>query len=198
MIFVSFFEIWINLIRLSPITMVIYAYCVFFGFVILALEVSPRFMPKSWVVAVRTNALFLTRLHGRAFFYIFVGTLMLAQWHWMQMMSGGLLIFTGIVMMISGGVANKKLNSLKREMTDPQEVRENFYAHDLDGNGALDTKEVAALCASLGTVLSRVELERALMCPSNNSLTFQQLLDSNHDGMVSYEEFYNWWMDREE
>eukprot|EP01134_Creolimax_fragrantissima_P002870 CFRG2870T1 len=186
MIFTSFFEIWINVLTLSPITALTYCYCFFFGFVILSLEASPKLMPKSFVAYVRSDALFLTRLHGRAFFYLFVGTLMVAHWHWLQIISGGLLMFTALVMMVTGGVANKKLNNLKREMNDADAVRQKFYQHDLDGNGALDTKEVAALCASLGTVLSRVELESALM-----------LLDANRDGMVSYEEFYNWWIARE-
>ena len=54
-----------------------------------------------------------------------------------------------------------------------EELSALFQQHDADGSGALDTAELAALCASLGTTLSAVELESALL-----------LLDVDGDGTI--------------
>jgi hypothetical protein len=54
-----------------------------------------------------------------------------------------------------------------------EELSALFKQHDADGSGALDTAELAALCASLGTTLTAVELESALL-----------LLDVDGDGTV--------------
>lgn len=61
---------------------------------------------------------------------------------------------------------------IRQEYTH-EELSALFKQHDADGSGALDTAELAALCASLGTTLTTVELESALL-----------LLDADGDGTI--------------
>ena len=49
-------------------------------------------------------------------------------------------------------------------------------------DGALTAKELAQLCASLGSTLEPSELEAALTT-----------LDKNSDGKIEYAEFIDWW-----
>ena len=53
---------------------------------------------------------------------------------------------------------------------------------DRDGNGSLDSAELAELCKSLGSPLDHNELVAAL-----------NTMDTNNDGSVTYEEFFGWW-----
>jgi len=53
--------------------------------------------------------------------------------------------------------------------------------------GSLDSSELAALVASLGTTLTLNELEAALL-----------LLDRNDDGKITFEEFLSWYEGKED
>ncbi|KAI9202551.1 uncharacterized protein BJ171DRAFT_600816 [Polychytrium aggregatum] len=57
-----------------------------------------------------------------------------------------------------------------------------FNKYDIDGSGAISTKEFRKLCYDLGYYLSDLELEMDL-----------KLLDANGDGEISYSEFIKWW-----
>ena len=66
-----------------------------------------------------------------------------------------------------------RIHTYMRQEYTREELSALFQQHDADGSGALDTAELAALCASLGTTLSAVELESALL-----------LLDVDGDGTI--------------
>ena len=57
-----------------------------------------------------------------------------------------------------------------------------FRGYDKDGSGAIDARELGALCASLGRNLTAEELAQAL-----------GVLDKDGGGEVSFDEFSKWW-----
>lgn len=75
-------------------------------------------------------------------------------------------------------------NTRPAERTPPPTTNKQTHslARSTDGNGTLDSKELAALCKAMGSELDHNELVAALTT-----------MDSSGDGKISYEEFFSWW-----
>ena len=69
--------------------------------------------------------------------------------------------------------------------TEHDETFEIFKSFDRDGSGSIDRMELARLLEALGQDLPEVELEVAL-----------EVIDSNHSGRISWDEFKAWWSAR--
>jgi len=65
------------------------------------------------------------------------------------------------------------------------ELRETFNHFDLDGNGRMDTKELANLLTSLGGDDAADGLDAAIAA-----------LDSDGNGTIEFDEFVEWWTER--
>lgn len=76
---------------------------------------------------------------------------------------------------------------MKASTFDRASVIEKFDQFDKDKNGHLDTIELSALCLSLGSTLSKNELESALF-----------ILDKNQDGKIEKQEFIDWWQGKDD
>lgn len=68
---------------------------------------------------------------------------------------------------------------------DHEEVFETFKAFDRDGSGSIDRAELARLLEALGQPIDEDELDVAL-----------DVIDANHSGRISWEEFKAWWTSR--
>ncbi len=68
---------------------------------------------------------------------------------------------------------------------DHEEVFEIFKVYDRDGSGSIDRGEFARLLEALGSAPSEEELSVAL-----------DVVDSNHSGKISWDEFKAWWTNR--
>ena len=62
------------------------------------------------------------------------------------------------------------------------EVWEIFRRYDVNGSGFIDRSELAHLCEALGMALGEDEL-----------LVAFDVVDANHSGKISWEEFSAWW-----
>jgi hypothetical protein len=75
------------------------------------------------------------------------------------------------------------------ELADDEEERDEvfevFKSFDRDGSGSIDRAELARLLEALGQELPEVELEIAL-----------EVIDVNHSGRISWDEFKAWWSAR--
>ena len=69
--------------------------------------------------------------------------------------------------------------------TDGDEVFEIFKSFDRDRSGSIDRAELARLLEALGQDLPEVELAVAL-----------EVIDVNHSGRISWDEFKSWWSAR--
>ena len=75
------------------------------------------------------------------------------------------------------------------ELADDEEERDEvfevFKSFDRDGSGSIDRGELARLLEALGQEIPEVELEIAL-----------EVIDVNHSGRISWDEFKAWWSAR--
>ena len=127
------------------------------------------------------NCKILTFTWGRGLFYIFAGSLMFSLSNMVDMLIGGYVMFMGFTSVVVGRHTASKLTDLKHSMGSAKAVKAKFNEMDVDNNGSLDSKELANLCASLGSPLDHNELCAAL-----------DLMDRDKNGNVSFEEFFEW------
>jgi Ca2+-binding EF-hand superfamily protein len=75
------------------------------------------------------------------------------------------------------------------ELADDEEERDEvfevFKSFDRDGSGSIDRNELSRLLEALGQDLPEVELSVAL-----------EVIDINHSGRISWDEFKAWWSAR--
>jgi Ca2+-binding EF-hand superfamily protein len=62
-------------------------------------------------------------------------------------------------------------------------IRQVFDLFDADGSGGIDSKEFHELLYSTGELLTDEQVEQCLA-----------VLDKDHNGSISFEEFFVWWM----
>jgi len=74
---------------------------------------------------------------------------------------------------------------IKSTENDLHDLRETFERYDRNGNGSLDWDE---FCLLLDEIIGDMPLDE-------KSLAFH-LVDSNHTGMITFQEFVDWWQGR--
>jgi hypothetical protein len=182
---ISFLNFFSHL--LFPAYAVLDVYIFVFGAIACVLEFKDKVFTKSYLVLIRKEAAFLYKPYGRALFYIFVGVLEIAKGGILSLIVGLYVTVVGFIIYQSSLVAIKQLNELKDAKYNEKTIASKFQEFDADNSGTLDTKEVAALCQSLGSVLTLNELESAIA-----------LLDTNNDGRIQYSEFFDWWKGKDD
>jgi EF-hand domain pair len=122
---------------------------------------------------------------GRAAFYFFVGILMVCEGGMLDLVGGLFLVVIGVIIFHSSKKSYAALDAIRGQKHSEMELRARFRAYDANKNGELDSQELAKMCLSLGTTLTRNELESALF-----------LLDKDGNGQVSEQEFLDWYLGR--
>eukprot|EP01043_Picozoa_sp_COSAG02_P050264 COSAG02_NODE_5148_length_4590_cov_5.242485_3_plen_462_part_00 len=145
---------------------------------------------------IRSQLKVLSTVAGRGVYQCLIALLALSQgwadFSWgdpltnigalLYISSAALLLAMGVVFMVAGIAAGAQLDKLKSALQSRATLKEAFDKADADESGGLDCAELAGLAASLGSELTPRQLEVAI-----------DLLDSDRDGTVSYEEFVAWW-----
>jgi Ca2+-binding EF-hand superfamily protein len=80
-------------------------------------------------------------------------------------------------------VNHPELDEMENDTRD--EVFEIFRTYDRDSSGSIDRTEFSRLLEALGMEVSEDELAMAL-----------DIVDSNHSGRISWDEFKAWWASR--
>lgn len=185
MIVTSVFD-WVNyLLHLAPIHALIAFYVVIFGIMTCILE-GRRFLPITLVVVqqkrLHEQARFLKFVWGRGILYFFAGSLQFSHMTFLNMISGGFMMFLGVASIIIGRNTAKKLALLKASITDEEVLRNLFNENDVNGDGLLTQTSFASLVNKLGLQLNYNELEAAF-----------STIDKDNDQRISYEDFKVWW-----
>ena len=172
---------------LSPSNLVMDVYVCCFGVLLIVLEYKDMLLPQSMMDTIRREALFLSRPYGRALFYIFVGIMVISQNALLSLsfMVGLYVASVGVIIFVSSRGASQAMAAIRANGLGEAEIKNRFVDADKDKNGTLDTAELASLCQTLGTTLSRNELESALVT-----------LDRDGNGAITYEEFVSWYYGR--
>jgi hypothetical protein len=183
MIINGFFGFFGSFFGLRLLRAILSFYTLGFGFVIVMLEGRGMLYPPSVKKVISKHAKFLTMLNGRGAFYVFVGTLLMAQWpDYGDAALGMYMVVVGFIMFVVGYHSKQKLDAIRVMLKDEKLVKAAFDTADEDKNGALEPGQLSILCTNLGSTLEPQELEAAL-----------QTLDKDGSGKVEYSEFLAWW-----
>ena len=179
---VSFLGALSSFFGLGIVNMVMYLYIFACGAIMACLEFKHALIPTRYKEMIRREALFLYRPYGRAGFYLAVGIIMMSMSGLLTPLVGLYSAAVGIYIYYGSNAAMKALTNMKEGSEDPASIKAKFDRADADGDGFLDSQELATVCVEMGTTLNKNELESALF-----------LLDKNGDGKISLEEFQAWW-----
>ena len=157
-----------------------------FGALMAALEYKDGILPANLVKELKEEFLFIYKPYGRAILYIFFGTLLFSElWSQESFVYGLVGLYTlvvGFMVFYFAQQAEASLKKLKAARLDKTKVKTLFNKADKKGTGFLNTESFAVLCKALGAELNHNELESALL-----------ELDGNHDGKISWDEFWKWY-----
>mmetsp|Transcript_3238 Transcript_3238/g.5478 ORF Transcript_3238/g.5478 Transcript_3238/m.5478 type:complete len:249 (+) Transcript_3238:22-768(+) len=156
-------------------------YGTIFGIIITMLE-GPGPCGKCTGRGVRYYAKFLEYTWGRGLLYFFVGSLQVSNVNILDWVVGGWMVFTGVVAIGVSFAANRQMSLLKFSIKSEEDLRARWIAHDSNGDGTFDIKDLTRFIQSSGLRMTRNEIAAAFLA-----------LDRNFDEHVSYEEFYAWW-----
>jgi len=173
----------------APFKLVLDLYLLAFGTLMCLIELQDHVFTQQYLNVLRREALIIFRPNGRALFYLFVGVLIISV---SDIMSASFLVgcFTaavGAIVFVASRSAMAQARALRDAALSESVIKAKFQAADRNRDGLLDTSELALLISALGCNLSRNELEAALFT-----------LDKNGDDRVSYEEFIEWYMDKDD
>jgi hypothetical protein len=158
-------------------------YCMILGIMICILESSSKlkFLDRATQKIIR-NAKFLSYLWGRGIVYFVAGSLEVSQREFLDVIVGSYVCFVGILFILIGKRASKKLASVRRTACCAEQMQEYFAMADVDGKGSLTVVQFGELTKSLGLDLNRREVEAAFM-----------ELDYSNSGRLTYESIEMWW-----
>ena len=166
---------------------IIEIYSILLGAVMILLESKQLNLPQKYLDKMYHYALFLKYVWGRGIFYLFAGSLhLLLQGSILDYIVGGMVVLVGVVYIIVGKTATKKLKDLRKSLHSDSQIKNKFAAADTTKKG-LTLDQFKILTDQLGLDLNHREAE----------VIFLQL-DKSADGLLTYQEFQGWWTDLEE
>ena len=168
----------------SPVRVFVNALILALGLLGAALEGRAALCGTNLALALSRQCRLLSRVWGRGLVYVFASTLALCRVSLAEVTNvavGWALFAVGVANVATGLAADRRLAALHGERLGHDRARAAFAEADADGNGTLDSAELAALLVALGLDLSRPQLEAALL-----------EMDTDVDGCVSLREFVEW------
>lgn len=132
-------------------------YGVFFGVIITVLE-GPFPCRARIHTGISFYAKFLDFTWGRGALYFFVGSLQIANLNMLDWVVGGFMMFVGFTAFGVGIATARNFRLLKFAYADEVKLKETFLAHDTDGNGKLDVKELTAFIRDAGVEMNRNQI----------------------------------------
>lgn len=183
MIVVSILGFISHLFGFAWISAIFDVYTFFLGIMIVILESSAKMSFLNRITSkMYRNARFLTYLWGRGIVYFVAGSLQLSQREFLDLIVGAYVCFVGILFIVIGRRASKKLAAARRTACTAEELQENFAKCDVDGKGALTVAQFGEMTRALGLDLNRREVEAAFI-----------QLDYSQTGRLTYESIQMWW-----
>lgn len=171
-----------HILQLNWITAIFDIYTFSLGIIIVILESGRKLSFFSKLENnLYKNALFLKYVWGRGIIYFVAGTLQISKLSLVDFAVGSFVCFVGIMYIVIGRQAAKKLANYRSSIT-PEQLQVAFAEADTDGVGSLTMVQFRQLTTSLGLDLSKKEAEAAFL-QIDNSLT----------GRLTYKSVQMWW-----
>lgn len=176
----------------DPFGFIVSVYAFVFSFVGLILEGTGFSWSHRYKATIEVWMKVLARVWGRGLFYLLVAGMQFAEGGALAYVVGFGLVLAAIGCFILSYYASTKLRKLHNAMmsqycstTDEPSVRDAFNRMDGNGDGVLECEELAVLSQQLGVNIRAAEL-----------VAIFEMLDTDSDGKVTFDEFYRWWSGR--
>jgi hypothetical protein len=184
MIIITALGIGADILGLNGVSVIFGVYGFFLGIVIIVLEYGKQIpcIGSRLETSLYTNARFLKFVWGRGCLLFFAGTVELAQNDVINDILGCYLCLVGIVFILVGRSAAKKMEAARKATFTPEQIQKLFNDADKDGKGSLSRDQFSELTKELGMDLTRREVESA----------FRQL-DWTNEGHLKYDDVLHWW-----
>ena len=172
-----------NIFALSPIELVLNVFLAIFGLTMCMLEFKNQLMVDQFRIFIEREIHILYTPYGRASFYVLAGVMLVAnKGGFLSSCLGLFCIGVGALSSVSAKQASDTLSRLLDEQYTAADIEAKFKKFDRDRSGALDPKEVKAMCTDLSATLTEAQLEAVVFA-----------LDKNRDGLITKDEFMAWW-----
>uniref|UniRef100_A0A7S1YV34 EF-hand domain-containing protein n=1 Tax=Trieres chinensis TaxID=1514140 RepID=A0A7S1YV34_TRICV len=185
MIATSVLDFLNGLLHINPTHVVVAAYVCGSAFVMIILEgrgFIPEIVIKKFQDPIHDNAKFLRYVSGRGAFYFFAGLLQFGHWSFLNMISGGVVMFIGSLFVVVGRSTAPKLGELRAAIGDESHLQVLFVENDRDKDGFMTVEDFEGLVGTLDLNFSR-----------NECLAAFDAMDGDDKGKVSYDDFKVWW-----
>ena len=133
-------------------------------------------------MAVLDNATFLRKPIGRALFYIFSGTLAIAQMNIPSWIAGGYVSLIGITWSIIGCKFERKLENVLSTINDEEMVIQLYRTHE-NPQGMLDEKGFTRIMQLVDPTIGKMDAYAAFLG-----------VKTNRDGHMAFENWREWWL----
>jgi len=159
-------------------------YTLILAIVMVLLETPGIKIPDKYRQTLYKYCLFLKYIWGRGIVYFIAGNLQFAQGGIISFIVGAYVMFVGVIFIIVGRSAAKKLSTLKHDLFSDSTLRAKFTKADTKGEGQITLEQFGTLCDDLDLDLTKREKE---------GIFFH--LDASDDNVLTFEEFQGWWKD---
>jgi COPI associated protein len=164
-------------------------YSLILGAIMILLESKQLHLPQKYLDKLFHYALFLKYVWGRGILYLLAGSLHLitqGSTSVMDYIVGAMVVLVGIVYIVVGRIAARKLKSLRNSLHSDAQLKNKFTHADTTKKG-LTLDQFKLLTDQLGLDVNHREAEIIFLH-----------LDKSADGLLTYSEFQGWWTDLEE
>jgi len=131
----------------------------------------PRFLVLRLRLKLVQSFNFLTRAWGKGMLALYIGSIMMAKWEFLDIISGIYMLTVGVLLIMFGRYAEWKLRQLRAKHIS-------FASMDKNDDGRVDIQELHEAANKAGQTMTDSELYLAFA-----------LLDTDGDGVVSVKEF---------
>jgi uncharacterized membrane protein HdeD (DUF308 family) len=164
-------------------------YSLILGAIMILLESKQLHLPQKYLDKLFHYALFLKYVWGRGILYLLAGSLHLitqGSTSVMDYIVGAMVVLVGIVYIVVGRIAARKLKSLRNSLHSDAQLKNKFTHADTTKKG-LTLDQFKLLTDQLGLDVNHREAEIIFLH-----------LDKSADGLLTYSEFQGWWTDLDE
>jgi hypothetical protein len=177
--------------RWFPIIFQLYAMA--FGCLMLVLESGSHQLSCFQRLGLETGlfkqAKFLRYVWGRGLIYFIAGTLLISLGDLVDIIVGLYVSFVGLIFLLVGYSAEKKLSELRRTAVSTSDLQEKFALADADGKGALNLDQFKVLINSLGFDLTKREAESTFVQFGVDRVTYEQLMQWWDNEAIASDDF---------
>ncbi len=180
---------------MSPLFFLITIYVWVFATFIATMEILPFQMKISrFHRQILKYMNFMRYTWGRGFLYLFSGSLQLSLFTTYNMYSGGYMMLMGLISIMIGRIASRKLKVLVKKIGNNTNLMDDFSRCDQDRDGYLNIHEFRRFVKErMGTKKGKWRRRNNVTLTEDECIHAFQAIDKNHDRRLTFKELSGWY-----